>query len=727
MNNKRSAWVAVATLVALGAINATGTEQAGLNHTPTTTAGLVTDDMSQPLATAHDAAPQGTPPVASSASDSTSPEPLAGQEPTTIHGPATTQTEAVSALSDCVDPHPCETHWPDGLNGPFALKGGEPLYVEVEVPRDWDDNANGSVPADLHGHLSETIRLAGWIGLPDVPEDVTVPVVLSSSPYLGQGGSQYDPDDPEWWHEDARGLRVDNHWGMPPIELVKRGYAAAFFSVRGTGESGGCVDWFGPDEQKDQAAIVEWLAAQPWSNGRVAMGGRSYMAGTAFEAAIEQAPSLKTIVVGGLVTDLYTLLHSPQGAAGMQGLVHDAGFPTVEALGNHQHPDLADVTDRGCLDAEEPIGWTVRGYATEERPADFYAARRLIDRFADVRASVLLTHGLRDVGHDFQDDAAWGALTNAPKRALLGYWGHELPAIWVQFDPSWQHHTWEAILFNWLDYWLKGLGVPERLGKFDYQAGAEIPWWVSHVANNAPQFDPGSWIQDSSWPPRRAGEEVLYLTGSDLRSDTAPGDRTFRSAPTILSSFRAAEYSDVPMPLWRALCPDGIPDGFAGVAYLSEQASRDLLIAGNPFAYLRLSSDQPGGLVGVHLLTVPADVPCDLALNPPEAHVLAFGVADLRFHAGNLSGTDLSEGQHNVRIDLGSVSEQIPAGRRLAVVVSYGEGDLDLYMPSGQHAPTITVHADGGSEASHVVIPFVGRGLGSKRPTLDYPQRPFVP
>ncbi|MBW3547817.1 MAG: CocE/NonD family hydrolase, partial [Actinobacteria bacterium] len=82
---------------------------------------------------------------------------------------------------------------------------------------------------------------------------------------------------------------------------------------------GGCIDWFGPDEQKDQAAIVEWLAERPWSSGRVAMGGRSYMAGTAFEAAIEQTPSLKTVVVGGLMTDLYTLVHSPQGAASTAG------------------------------------------------------------------------------------------------------------------------------------------------------------------------------------------------------------------------------------------------------------------------------------------------------------------------------------------------------------------------------------------------------------------------
>src|ERR671918_141114 len=56
---------------------------------------------------------------------------------------------------------------------------------------------------------------------------------------------------------------------ITPRFLVARGYAVAGFNVRGTGGSGGCLEFFGPKEQRDQAVLVEWLAAQPWSNGRV--------------------------------------------------------------------------------------------------------------------------------------------------------------------------------------------------------------------------------------------------------------------------------------------------------------------------------------------------------------------------------------------------------------------------------------------------------------------------
>ena len=103
-----------------------------------------------------------------------------------------------------------------------------------------------------------------------LPPGVKAPVVLISSPYFGQTTASGDVDDyfaPRW--------------------LVDHGYAGAAVSLRGTGNSGGCLDFFGTSEQRDQALLVEWLAAKPWSNGRVAMYGLSYMGTTPWEAAIQ--------------------------------------------------------------------------------------------------------------------------------------------------------------------------------------------------------------------------------------------------------------------------------------------------------------------------------------------------------------------------------------------------------------------------------------------------------
>lgn len=97
------------------------------------------------------------------------------------------------------DPHPCGDEWPDDVGaGPFELK--EVTYERLEVPADWDDPEGPK------------IELEGWIGIPDVPAGVRVPVALNSTPYLGDcylGATECDPtpDDAAWWADPVRRTR----------------------------------------------------------------------------------------------------------------------------------------------------------------------------------------------------------------------------------------------------------------------------------------------------------------------------------------------------------------------------------------------------------------------------------------------------------------------------------------------------------------------------------------
>lgn len=50
---------------------------------------------------------------------------------------------------------------------------------------------------------------------------------------------------------------------------VTRGYVAAVCNVRGSGDSPGRLDPFSAQEQRDNHDLIEWLAVQPWSTGRV--------------------------------------------------------------------------------------------------------------------------------------------------------------------------------------------------------------------------------------------------------------------------------------------------------------------------------------------------------------------------------------------------------------------------------------------------------------------------
>jgi len=75
---------------------------------------------------------------------------------------------------------------------------------------------------------------------------------------------------------------------------TKHGYALVSQEVRGRGDSEGKFGfWF--QEVNDGYDTVEWLAAQPWSNGRVCIIGGSYLGSTAWLAARSHPPHLNCI------------------------------------------------------------------------------------------------------------------------------------------------------------------------------------------------------------------------------------------------------------------------------------------------------------------------------------------------------------------------------------------------------------------------------------------------
>lgn len=81
---------------------------------------------------------------------------------------------------------------------------------------------------------------------------------------------------------------------LDPLKAVAAGFAVVIQDVRGRGLSDGEFTPFA-NEAADGADTVEWAAAQPWCDGRVAMYGSSYMAASQWQAAIAAPPSLRAL------------------------------------------------------------------------------------------------------------------------------------------------------------------------------------------------------------------------------------------------------------------------------------------------------------------------------------------------------------------------------------------------------------------------------------------------
>ena len=66
-------------------------------------------------------------------------------------------------------------------------------------------------------------------------------------------------------------------------------------------------------KQIDIGEVIEWVAAQPWCDGRLATSGTSYTADTTFMSFITSPPALKVGVSRAVDFDAYRQLMAPGG------------------------------------------------------------------------------------------------------------------------------------------------------------------------------------------------------------------------------------------------------------------------------------------------------------------------------------------------------------------------------------------------------------------------------
>ena len=86
-------------------------------------------------------------------------------------------------------------------------------------------------------------------------------------------------------------------WEVPdPERWVPHGYALAHVDARGTGRSPGLWSPFSERESADFAESIEWLAGQPWCNGKAGVLGVSYHAVAAWRVAEHQPPHLAAVI-----------------------------------------------------------------------------------------------------------------------------------------------------------------------------------------------------------------------------------------------------------------------------------------------------------------------------------------------------------------------------------------------------------------------------------------------
>jgi X-Pro dipeptidyl-peptidase len=214
---------------------------------------------------------------------------------------------------------------------------------------------------------------------------VQAPVILTYSPYnvLGEGQET----------QDAYGTRY-----------VPRGYARAVADVVGTRNSSGCWDYGGVKEQQSGVDLVNFLAQQPWSNGKVAMIGGSYDGTTAnmVAARSSEAPGLAGIVPIAAISRWYGYAYSDGVRySGNSQRPTDEGFDTPLAFdfGFGRTPPTDPNAIDAALDRIRPCDadlHTQKGYDTSPDYDAFWLERDYRKDAPRFTVPALIAHGWQD-------------------------------------------------------------------------------------------------------------------------------------------------------------------------------------------------------------------------------------------------------------------------------------------------------------------------------------------
>jgi putative CocE/NonD family hydrolase len=281
--------------------------------------------------------------------------------------------------------------------------------------------------------------------------------------------------------------------GPTAASYASHGYNVVYCDPRGSGDSPGALDPFGPQEQLDNYDLIEWFAAQPWSDGNIGQEGGSYGAHTSLLVAVAQPPHLRAIIPLSGISDWYgnTIYH---------GGIESATIWSWELL-------TAGALEQGgtnsAVGAVTLLNNTFATYRQHPLYDWFWRQRSVSDRWDRLTIPTLEEDGWNDRYKD-------GMIANFRARPqnlwlVLGPWGH---ASTTGATPDGSIGA-QANL-AWWDHWLKGMD------------GAPLP--RQRVTTlEMPESGGSGWHQYRAWPPPGARRLRLFFN-SDNGLATTPGE-----------------------------------------------------------------------------------------------------------------------------------------------------------------------------------------------------------
>ena len=509
-------------------------------------------------------------------------------------------------------------------------------------------------------------------------------------------------------------------------EWVPRGFAVVHSEAPGTGRSQGCPTVGDTPERTAMKYVIDWLNGRAkgfttetgseevtatWSTGKVGMMGTSYEGTLPLAAATTGVEGLEVVIPVSPNTSYYHYYRS-------NGLVRSPGGylgEDVDVL--YDFIASGDTAERATCERLYKNGLFAKG---QDRVTgdynDFWGKRDLLPWVKNIKAAVLLAHGLND----------YNVVSEHSVRIYNEMKKDGLPVSLYLHQGGHGGNPPADMVNRWFSHYLYGV---------DNGVQKDPPVWIVQ--------DSGSQAPPAIIAAARAAQDSARRaegSGGEPTPVAAPAGRRRRrrpaGPPTPFASFPVPGSQPVELhptgtgtaigTLAFAAEPNGkgtlVDDvSFSGSADASAASSNHRLlyaspvltdtvhISGTPRVTLRIASSKPAANLSVWLVMLPYDS-TDVG-SQSHAGLISRGWADPQNYKSLTSGGNYDSERpgeklvpgkfYDLTFDLEPDDEFVPAGKRFALMIMSSDREFTLWPAPGTELTVDLAH-------SSVSIPVVG-------------------
>lgn len=379
--------------------------------------------------------------------------------------------------------------------------------------------------------------------------------------------------------------------------LLTRGFAVVYAAGIGTRDSAGLRTCGSAAETLAATSVIEWLGGKRtaftdhaattaiqawWSNGNVAMTGKSYLGTLATACATTGVPNLKTIISEAAISNWYDyyrdggLAVAPGGFPGEDAdvLAAECFSRTKQAADFHRIKPQFEAALQNISREMDREGGTYNA---------FWDARNYLNDLHNVTADIVMVHGLNDWNVKLRNVFnLWNGLKELPiKQKLILHQGQHI------YINNFQSLDFSAMINLWLTHKL-----------YDVNNGAEAALPAVLIQDNTQEE---TWHAVSDWGGKNCNKTTYFPTlDHTLAATPAAGQLSYADhlAATAFTRYQ----TDIPS--WTA---DLLTDKQTAMTpnrlvFKTQPLNHDAFLEGQPQVTLPLATTLDHGLVSVMLV-----------------------------------------------------------------------------------------------------------------------------